>query len=78
MNKKSRRKTKSNKTKSNKTKSNKTKSRKGGFLNTMSLGINGINISRQTGKKRYNWKTGKLDDVTCYGIGSLKWCKHPE
>lgn len=58
----------------NKTKKN----RKGGFLNTMSIGINGINLSRTTGKKRYNWKTGKLDDVTCYAIGPLNFCKNPK
>lgn len=75
MNKRTRRSySKKNKGKNRKTRKN----IKGGLLGTMSIGINGINLSRQTGKKRYNWKTGKLDDVTCYGVGPIKWCKLPK
>ena len=51
---------------------------KGGFLETMGIGINGINLGRTTGKKRYNWKTGKFDDVTCYNIGLFNFCKNPQ
>ena len=44
----------------------------------MSIGLNGFNLRRTTGEKRYNWKTGKIDDVTCYNIGSFKFCKNPQ
>ena len=37
----------------------------------MNFGI----FSTHTGNKRYNWKTGKMDDFNCYGVGPFKWCK---
>jgi hypothetical protein len=51
------------------------KNKKGGLLFNQNLNIGGIDLSRETGKKRYNWKTGKWDDFVCYGIGPLKGCK---
>jgi hypothetical protein len=48
---------------------------KGGFLFDQSLNIGGIDLSRQTGKKVYNWKTGKWDNYNCYGIGPFKGCQ---
>ena len=51
------------------------KNRRGGFLFDTNFDIGGINFSKQTGEKRYNWKTGKWDPVDCYGVGPLSWCK---
>lgn len=48
---------------------------KGGFLFDQKLNIGGIDLSKETGKKRYNWKTGKWDSYVCYGVGPLKGCK---
>lgn len=48
---------------------------KGGLLFDQKLNIGGIDLSRETGKKRYNWQTGKWDDYVCYGVGPLKGCK---
>lgn len=72
-------KTKKN-TKNNKknTKNNKRytrKNKKGGLLWSQSTNIGGIDLSKNTGSKRYNWSTGKWDDEVCYGIGPLKTCK---
>ncbi len=47
----------------------------GGFLFDQKLNIGGIDLSRETGKKRYNWTTGKWDDYVCYGVGPFKGCK---
>jgi hypothetical protein len=67
---------KRNKTRRNKTKRNKTRrNKKGGLLFDQNLNIGGIDFSRRTGEKQYNWKTGKWDDLVCYGIGPLKGCK---
>ena len=49
--------------------------KKGGFLFNQDLKFAGIDLSRQTGKKQYNWKTGKWDNLVCYGIGPFKGCK---
>jgi len=48
---------------------------KGGFMFNQGLNIGGIDLSRQTGEKRYNWQTGKWDNVVCYGVGPFKGCK---
>ncbi len=48
---------------------------KGGFLAEMGFGIDGLNFSQNTGKKQYNWKTGKWDAMNCYDVAGLKWCK---
>ena len=48
---------------------------KGGFLAEMGVGIDGLNFSQNTGKKHYNWKTGKWDAMNCYDVAGLKWCK---
>lgn len=47
----------------------------GGFLFDQNLNIGGIDFARETGKKRYNWTTGKWDDYVCYGVGPFKGCK---
>ena len=52
-----------------------TRNRKGGLLFNQSINLGGIDLSRQTGQKRYNWKTGKWDNMVCYGIGALKGCR---
>ncbi len=50
--------------------------KRGGFLNTIGFGIDGVQFSRQTGKKQYNWQTGKWDDMNCYKIGPLpEFCR---
>jgi hypothetical protein len=64
----------SKKTKTRKAKKNK-KNLKGGLLFDQKLNIGGIDFSRETGKKQYNWETGKWDDLHCYGIGPFKGCK---
>jgi hypothetical protein len=51
------------------------RNKKGGLLFNQNLNIGGIDMSKNTGEKRYNWQTGKWDDVVCYGIGPLKGCK---
>jgi hypothetical protein len=64
--------------KTRKTNNKNTRKRKalnGGFLEEMGFGINGMNFSQNTGKKQYNWKTGKWDAMNCYDVGGLKWCK---
>ncbi len=48
---------------------------KGGLLNTIGLNIGGIDFSKETGKKQYNWKTGKWDPMDCYKIGPIPFCK---
>jgi hypothetical protein len=69
----SKRKTRKTRKPRNKNKYNKTK--KGGLFGEQKLNIGGIDLSRKTGKKRYNWKTGKFDDVICYKIGPIPFCK---
>lgn len=69
--KKTNRKRHQNKSKSKTIKSNK----RGGFLFNQGVNVAGVNLSRQTGEKVYNWKTGKWDNKVCYGVGPLKWCK---
>jgi hypothetical protein len=61
----------------NKRKGNKKtrRNRKGGFLFDQSLNIGGIDLARESGKKQYNWKTGKWDDMICYKIGPFPFCK---
>lgn len=50
--------------------------KRGGFLNTIGFGIDGVQFSRQTGKKQYNWQTGKWDNMNCYKIGPLpEFCR---
>jgi hypothetical protein len=51
------------------------KNKKGGWLFDQNIKIAGIDMSKQTGKKQYNWKTGKWDNVECYGVGPFKACK---
>ena len=52
------------------------KSKKGGFLFTQNLSNDkGFSMSKTTGKRRYNWKTGKWDYEDCYGFGPFKTCK---
>jgi len=51
------------------------RNKKGGLLFNQSMNIGGIDMSKNTGQKVYNWKTGKWDDQVCYGIGPLKGCK---
>ena len=68
--------TKKNMYKMKKNHKSKTKrNKKGGLLWNSSLNLGGINLSKNTGKKEYNWKTGKWDNLVCYGIGPLKGCK---
>lgn len=61
----------------NKRKGNKKtrRNRKGGLLFDQSLNIGGIDLGRESGKKQYNWKTGKWDDMICYKIGPFPFCK---
>ena len=54
------------------------RNKKGGLLNTMSLGLNGFNVGQTTGQKRYNWKTGNFDDITYYNVGPFKFYKKPD
>ena len=51
------------------------RNRKGGFLFDQKLNIGGIDLARESGKKQYNWKTGKWDDMICYKIGPIPFCK---
>lgn len=51
------------------------RNRKGGLMFNQSVNLGSLDLSRQTGKKRYNWKTGKWDNMVCYGIGALKGCR---
>jgi len=51
------------------------RNRKGGLLFDQSLNIGGIDLARESGKKQYNWKTGKWDDMICYKIGPIPFCK---
>jgi hypothetical protein len=51
------------------------RNRKGGFLFDQKLNIGGIDLGRESGKKQYNWKTGKWDDMICYKIGPIPFCK---
>ena len=51
------------------------RNRKGGLLFDQKLNIGGIDLSRESGKKQYNWKTGKWDDMICYKIGPIPFCK---
>ena len=37
--------------------------------------MGGINLARESGKKQYNWKSGKWDDKICYKIGPIPFCK---
>jgi hypothetical protein len=53
----------------------KKRNKKGGLLFNQSLNIGGIDLSRNTGQKRYNSKTGKWDDYICYKIGPIPFCK---
>jgi hypothetical protein len=65
------------KTRRNFKKTRKNRNKKGGFLFDQGINIGGIDLSRQTGKKQYNWKTGQWDNLVCYGVGPFKWCKAP-
>jgi hypothetical protein len=51
------------------------RNRKGGLLFNQKLNIGGIDLERNTGQKRYNWKTNKWDDVICYKVGPIPFCK---
>jgi|Laugresbdmm110sn_2_1035109.scaffolds.fasta_scaffold02076_2 hypothetical protein len=51
------------------------RNKRGGFLFDSNFNIFGMDFSKQTGQKRYNWTTGKWDDYVCYGVGPLKGCK---
>ena len=51
------------------------RNRKGGLLFDQKLNIGGIDLARESGKKQYNWKTGKWDDMICYKIGPIPFCK---
>ena len=51
------------------------RNKKGGLLWNSSMNVGGIDLSKNTGQKRYNWTTGKWDDYVCYGVGPLKGCK---
>ena len=51
------------------------RNRKGGLLFDQKLNIGGIDLGRESGKKQYNWKTGKWDDMICYKIGPIPFCK---
>jgi len=67
--------------KTNKNKKRNNKSRKvikGGFLFDNKINIGGLELSRETGQKKYNWNTGKWDNLICYGIGPLKTCHKEE
>ena len=54
---------------------NRKKNKKGGLLWNSNVKVAGIDLSKKSGQKEYNWKTGKWDDLVCYGIGPLKGCK---
>lgn len=75
MKSKSLHKKKSHKKSNRKTKKNIKKIKKGGFLFDQKLNIGGLDLSRESGKKQYNPKTGKWDDVICYKIGPIPFCK---
>jgi hypothetical protein len=69
---------KTRRVKTRKVKKGRVKTRKvkrGGLLFNQNLNIAGVDLSKQSGSKQYNWKTGKWDDVVCYGVGPLKGCK---
>ena len=69
------------KTNKNNNKKRNNKSRKiikGGFLFDNKINIGGLELSRETGQKKYNWNTGKWDNLICYGIGPLKTCHKEE
>ena len=51
------------------------KNKKGGLLFDQKLDIGGIELARESGKKRYNWETGKWDDMICYKVGPIPFCK---
>jgi hypothetical protein len=51
------------------------KTRRGGLLFDQKLNIGGIELERNTGQKRYNWKTGKWDNMVCYKVGPIPFCK---
>lgn len=51
------------------------KNKKGGLLWNSNMNIGGLDLSKNSGQKQYNWKTGKWDNLICYGIGPLKGCK---
>ena len=51
------------------------RNKKGGLLFDQKLNIGGIDLGRESGKKQYNWKTGKWDDMICYKIGPIPFCK---
>jgi len=51
------------------------RNRKGGLLFDQKLNIGGIELERNTGQKRYNWKTGKWDNMVCYKVGPIPFCK---
>ena len=59
-------------------KNNSRKVKKGGFLFDNKINIGGLELSRETGQKKYNWKTGNWDNLICYGIGPLKTCHKEE
>jgi len=50
--------------------------KKGGFIET-SIGINGLNIFKCSGRLRYNSDTGKFERETCYGIPPFQVCRIP-
>lgn len=47
--------------------------KKGGFLFDQKINIGGLDLSRESGKKQYNPKTGKWDDMICYKIGTYSF-----
>ena len=51
------------------------RNKKGGLLFDQNINIGGIDLSRESGEKRYNWQTKKWDDVICYKIGPVPFCK---
>ena len=51
------------------------KNKKGGLLWNSNMNVGGIDLSKKSGHKRYNWSTGKWDEEVCYGVGPLKGCK---
>lgn len=52
-------------------------SKKAGTL-TSGYGMGGLNFSKTTGNKMYDWKTGTWLNQTCYNVLGFKYCNNPQ
>lgn len=51
-------------------------SKKAGTI-TSGFGLGGLNFSKTTGNKMYDWKSGQWLNQTCYNILGFKYCNNP-